>query len=252
MYISNPFANGTKQIPLDCPQIVWTFVDMKPFTKLFASIVSSSIWRSSKETKIVWVTMLAMADKEGEVWASVGGLADMARITKEECRKALDELLLPDDDSRTTEHEGRRIERVDGGWRVLNYVKYRDLGRGEERREYFAEHKRIARALCPQMSTMSTTCPPLSPIAEAEADKREGEERARAPLSESEKDEERRSVLLALGAKIIKGDDDLLPEWKAVTKGLKRSVVEEVFKEAKPGILWPSEFKAARIARARQ
>ena len=146
---------------------------MKPFTKLFSSIISSSIWRSPKETKVVWITMLAMSDKDGEVWASVGGLADMARVTKGECRKALDELLAPDDDSRTKENEGRRIEEVDGGWLVLNYKKYREMGRGEDRREYFAENKRVNRAKqaeCPQVSTVSTPCPRLSPIAEAEAE----------------------------------------------------------------------------------
>jgi len=116
--------------------------------------------------------MLAMADKHGEVWASVGGLADMARVAKDTCKKALEELAAPDDDSRTKEFDGRRIEAIDGGWLVLNYVKYRELGRGEDRREYFAEQKRGKRAAgkCPQMSTVSTPCPQMSPIAEAEAE----------------------------------------------------------------------------------
>src|SRR5687767_11182571 len=100
----------------------------------------------------MWITMLAMADKDGEVWASVGGLADMARISRDECLVALQELLSPDEDSRTKEHDGQRIEVIPGGWRILNYKKYRELGRTEDRREYFAEHKRQARAVhnCPQ------------------------------------------------------------------------------------------------------
>jgi len=48
---------------------------MKPFTKLFSSIVTSSIWRESDHVRLLWVTMLAMADKNGEIWASVGGLS---------------------------------------------------------------------------------------------------------------------------------------------------------------------------------
>jgi hypothetical protein len=37
----------------------------------------------------------------------------------------------PDPDSRTPEHEGRRIEVIDGGWRLLNHEKYRAI-RDEE------------------------------------------------------------------------------------------------------------------------
>jgi hypothetical protein len=142
---------------------------MKPFTKLFSSIISSSIWRESDETRILWITMLAMADRKGEIWASVGGLADMARISVAQCKKALISLSSPDADSRTKTNEGRRIQEIDGGWVVLNYEKYRNLGRNEDRREYFAEHKRKSRA-CPPMSTLSTNRPPMSPIAEAEAE----------------------------------------------------------------------------------
>lgn len=217
---------------------------VKPFTKLFSSIISSSIWRASKDTKVVWITMLAMCDKEGEVWASVGGLADMARVTREECQKALEELLAPDPDSRTKEHEGRRIEAIDGGWRVLNYRKYRELGRTEERREYFAEHKRQARAAvhtCPQKSTMS-------PIAEAEANT-ETEERERAETPALSKTEQQRQFLEALGATTRKNGQDLMSEWKSVTKGLRSERIKALFDEAKPGIQWPSQFRDWRTSK---
>lgn len=216
---------------------------MKPFTKLFSSIISSSIWRASKDTKVVWITMLAMCDKEGEVWASVGGLADMARVTREECQKALEELLAPDPDSRTKEHEGRRLEVIDGGWRVLNYRKYRELGRGEDRREYFAEQKRAKRA--EQKSTMSTPCPQMSPIAEAEAEaeKREGEHTPAPVLSKMEKE---RIVLEALGAKTMKDGICIMDEWRSATKGLRKGAIEYIFQQAVPGIQWPSQFRAAR------
>ena len=34
------------------------------FTKLFSSILDSTVWQESKETKLVWVTMLAMCDRQ--------------------------------------------------------------------------------------------------------------------------------------------------------------------------------------------
>ena len=87
------------------------------------------------ETRIVWITMLAMADKRGRVWGSVPGLANRARVPEEDCQVALDCFLAPDRHSRSQEYEGRRIEKIDGGWRLLNYVKYRDLRDEESIRE---------------------------------------------------------------------------------------------------------------------
>jgi len=71
--------------------------------------------------------MLAMADRHGRVWASVPGLASRARISVDDARAALASFLSPDMDSRTQEHEGRRIEVIDGGWRLLNHEKYRKI-----------------------------------------------------------------------------------------------------------------------------
>lgn len=106
------------------------------FTKLFAEILDSTIWRETNETRLVWITMLAMADKHGDVMASVPGLADRSRVTLKECEEALKSLLSPDPYSRTTDYEGRRIEVVDGGWHLLNHAKYRRKMNEEERREY--------------------------------------------------------------------------------------------------------------------
>lgn len=118
---------------------------MTGFTKLFAGIVFSTVWREEMHVKVVWVTMLALADRHGAVNASVPGLADAARVTVEQCRDALARFHAPDPDSRTRDFEGRRIETIDGGWRLLNYPKYRDLMSREERRikgrEYVADYR---------------------------------------------------------------------------------------------------------------
>ena len=96
------------------------------YTKLFASIVHSTIWRAPDHVRLTWITMLAMADRQGVIEASVPGLADAARVTVEECVEALAHLAAPDEWSRTPDHEGRRIESVEGGWRILNHGLYRD------------------------------------------------------------------------------------------------------------------------------
>lgn len=111
----------------------------------------------------MWITILAIKDKNGFVYASVPGLADFARVTVDECRQALKILLSPDPDSRTKEFEGRRIEEVDGGWMVLNHFKYRNMMELDERREYNRIKQQQHRASknvnnvkqCKQMSTLS-------------------------------------------------------------------------------------------------
>lgn len=90
---------------------------MHGYTKLFQSILASSIWCEDDKTRIVWITMLALADQFGVVEASVGGLADLSRVSKEDCQKAIEKFLAPDPDSRSMEYDGRRIERVEGGWK---------------------------------------------------------------------------------------------------------------------------------------
>ena len=118
---------------------------MTGYTKLFSSIIASTIWRADDKTRLVWITMLAMADQFGIVEASVPGLADMARVTLQECQDALQELSAPDEYSRSTERDGRRIEPSDGGWRLINHGKYRDKMSRDERREYQRLYQRSYR-----------------------------------------------------------------------------------------------------------
>jgi len=108
---------------------------MAGYTKLFGSIIYSTIWREPDAVRLVWITMLAMADRNGVVEASVPGLADAARVKLLECEKALRSLKAADPHSRSQEHQGRRIEDVDGGWKILNHGKYRAKLGAENKRE---------------------------------------------------------------------------------------------------------------------
>ena len=97
------------------------------FVKLYGSILDSTVWLESLPTKVLWVTMLAMADADGCVAASVPGLAKRAGVTRSECEAALEILAVPDPDSKTPDNDGRRIEKVTGGWLILNARLYREL-----------------------------------------------------------------------------------------------------------------------------
>ncbi len=105
------------------------------FTKLHGGILGSTIWREAPYVKVVWITLLAMADQDGVAEATVPGLAAFANVSIEETQAAIEKFLSPDKFSRTPDCEGRRIEVVDGGWRLLNYEKYREKLSKEELKE---------------------------------------------------------------------------------------------------------------------
>lgn len=119
----------------------------KAFTKLFASITDSSIWSEDDATRIVWITLLAMADSSGYVGASIPGLAARARKTIPEVERALEKFHAPDPYSRTRDYDGRRIMTVDGGWLLLNYEKHRAVADAEayraRKREWAAKNRMV-------------------------------------------------------------------------------------------------------------
>lgn len=98
------------------------------YNKLFTKILDSSIWLEDTATRIVWVTCIAMMDEQGFVpLAAIGNIANRARVSLEEATEAVRILESPDQKSPGQDHDGRRIERVPGGWMVLNAVKYREM-----------------------------------------------------------------------------------------------------------------------------
>ncbi len=143
------------------------------FTKLFSSIVTSTIWQEDDKTRIVWITLLALADAQGRVDGSVPGLAHVANVGLGECEHALERLSNPDPYSRTKDFEGRRIESIDGGWQILNYAKYREKRDPDKRREQIRDavrrhrtRNRTGQGCKPNVSQ----CKPKKAQAEAEAE----------------------------------------------------------------------------------
>ena len=99
---------------------------MSGYSKLFSSIVTSTVWCEDNATRIVWIAMLATCDAKGAVEGSVPGFASLARVSIDEMMYALERLSAPDPYSRTPDNEGRRIQATPGGWQILNYANYRE------------------------------------------------------------------------------------------------------------------------------
>jgi hypothetical protein len=117
------------------------------YTKIFRDLVYSTIWRREDDaTRLVWITMLALRDGDHVVRVNVVGLADLARVSDEDCKKSLEVLQSPDPNGMEQEYEGRRIERVEEGWLILNGEKYRQKESVANRKDYNARMQREHRA----------------------------------------------------------------------------------------------------------
>jgi hypothetical protein len=97
------------------------------FTKLDSGILQSSIMAEKPEVFKVWIALLASCDADGLARVSAVFLANACYLSQGVTDKCLDILSSPDKYSRTLENEGRRIERVDGGYFIINYAKYREF-----------------------------------------------------------------------------------------------------------------------------
>ena len=98
------------------------------YNKLFGKILDSSIWLAPDPHRLVWITILAAMDEDGNVmFASAANLAARARVPREAAEAAVAAFEAPDPDSGDPDNEGRRIERFPCGWHVLNAAKYRAM-----------------------------------------------------------------------------------------------------------------------------
>lgn len=98
------------------------------YNKLFTKILDSSIWLESMPTRLVWVTLIAAMDETGFcAFSAPQNLANRAIVPIEDTLAAITTLEAPDVNSADPDNDGRRIERVPGGWMVLNAGKYRAM-----------------------------------------------------------------------------------------------------------------------------
>jgi hypothetical protein len=95
-----------------------------------SQIVDSSLWTEEYYVRILFTTMLAKKDSDHVVRATAYNLHRWANITQEECLKGLKILSSPDKKRLDPqEHDGRRIQKVEDGWLILNGAKYEAMMR---------------------------------------------------------------------------------------------------------------------------
>lgn len=86
-------------------------------------VLDSSLWQQPPHVAKVWFTLLALAS-DGVVEIGFHALARRAVVPQRELAHALNYLLSPDPESRDMRADGRRLMKVAGGFRILNYRRY--------------------------------------------------------------------------------------------------------------------------------
>lgn len=112
------------------------------FTKLDEDFFDSSLVAEGPIPTAVFVLLLAKAKPDGIARVASSVVGGRLGLTAEQTAQAFALLEGPDPHSRSLEHDGARIKRVDGGWLILNYKKRREAGIREAVREYDRERKR--------------------------------------------------------------------------------------------------------------
>jgi hypothetical protein len=172
-----------------------------PFVKLDTGILDSTLW-VDRDCREVFLTALLMAQphelKEpapqlrvraieptgfvvppgwyGHVGSASVGILRNALVPHEQGMAALERLGDPDEESRSADFQGRRLVRVDGGFLVLNYMKYRerDYTSAERQRRYRERKKEEATTESHAVTSQSNAVTSRRVTqADAEADKKQ-------------------------------------------------------------------------------
>lgn len=169
-----------------------------PFVKLDTGILRSTLW-FERDARELFITALLMAEPYesqesipalkvdaiestgfvvppgwyGFVPAAGIGIIRQAGMDRDAGMKALAELGSPDTESRSSDFEGRRLVRVDGGYIVLNYMKYRDRDNTvrERMRRYRQRQKELHSNSVSLPRNVTAIVTNAEVEAEAEADK---------------------------------------------------------------------------------
>ena len=117
------------------------------YGKLFSSMYEGSLYGSGPVPMALWPYVIAHMVPDRVVGCQVELnpklLADTIGCPREDIEKAIELFCAPDPDSRTKDHEGRRLVRLGQfDYQVVNGAKYRSIRDEEERRE----QNRLAKA----------------------------------------------------------------------------------------------------------
>lgn len=133
------------------------------FGKIFESMYDGTLASDGPwQALVTFQQMIVLADQDGVVDMTASAIARRTSIPLEIIQLGVERLMAPDPESRTPDEDGRRITLVEEhrawGWQIVNYAKYRDMRKAEDRREYLRikQQESRSRRLSTGVNTTST------------------------------------------------------------------------------------------------
>jgi len=144
------------------------YKSLQMFAKLFSRITESSLMEEDIPVRYVFVMLLAISDKDGDVVGTDIAIARRLNMPVDEFARCVAVLGTPDPNSNSKAEDGRRVVPCDSerGYRVVNYAKYRamttEFQKKEYMRQYMAEYRKRHVKLTD--SNNKTPATPLVPL----------------------------------------------------------------------------------------
>ena len=142
------------------------------YAKIFSQIYDGTLCTNGPwEALVTFQQLLILADEEGGVDMTIPAIARRTTIPREILERGIEALMLPDPESRTPTEEVRRIIPLSNGrswgWRVVNYEKYRQIKREQDRRDYHRDYYHKRKSASINTTQHDST---IQPIAEAKTE----------------------------------------------------------------------------------
>ena len=130
------------------------------YTPISSKIVDSSLWCEEDYVIKVFLTMAVKKDRDQICRGTAFNIAQWSKKTEREVLSALNILSSPDTKRLEPQpFEGRRIEKVDDGWLILNGKYYQDMMGVINRRAQKAKYEKERREKLKKKASASTPLP---------------------------------------------------------------------------------------------
>ena len=109
------------------------------YSKIYRQIFQSSI-AEDYSTRHVFMDLIVLADPMGQVDMTLESIARITNVPLEIVAAAIGKLCKPDVNSRSPDHDGKRLVLLDEGrnwgWQIVNFKAYHEMRDEDARREY--------------------------------------------------------------------------------------------------------------------
>jgi hypothetical protein len=158
------------------------------YTPVFRSVFTGSLCGQWPDTA-AWLSLLALADKNGHVDMTPQYIASVTGMPIAELQACIDRFLQPDPMSRSSTSDGRRLELLEPsrqwGWRIVNFSTYREKARLAAKNQREIESGKNSarmddRRPPPETAGDRRSPPPTAPHTQTHTQTQEGESASRS------------------------------------------------------------------------